>query len=288
MEARWAAFFDVVNWDWEYEPVDLNGWIPDFRLTSRASEGSGYHDRTLDDITKNACQGYTRARRRKGIGDGTIRRELGTLISALHNDKDNKRIDHVPTVWRPKPPAANERYFSRSEIAMVLNAVRQGYQSKKRKHLVLFTLIAIYLGARKSHILKLRWIDVDLVNGWVKWPQSNSKKAAPRRQPIPRNLLWWLRRHQQRATSSYVIEYQGRPIKNVRRSFANAINRSGIDTGRIHDLRHSCASWLLQGGAGLEGVGKWLGHKDPRTTQRYAHVNDDYLQDVMGAHARRK
>ena len=110
----------------------------------------------------------------------------------------------------------------------------------------------------------------------------------PRRQPIPPNLLWWLRRQQQRATTSYVIEYQGRPIKNVKRSFASAINRSGIDTGRIHDLRHSCASWLLQGGAGLEGVGKWLGHKDPRTTQRYAHVNDDYLQDVMGAHARRK
>jgi hypothetical protein len=33
LEARWAAFFDLVGWEWEYEPVDLNGWTPDFRLT---------------------------------------------------------------------------------------------------------------------------------------------------------------------------------------------------------------------------------------------------------------
>src|SRR5438270_435970 len=32
LEARWAAFFDLCNWSWEYEPIDLNGWIPDFRL----------------------------------------------------------------------------------------------------------------------------------------------------------------------------------------------------------------------------------------------------------------
>ena len=48
---------------------------------------------TVDDITKDICHGYTRARRRMGIGDGTIRRELGVLISALRNDKDNRRID---------------------------------------------------------------------------------------------------------------------------------------------------------------------------------------------------
>lgn len=32
LEARWAAFFDIVKWDWQYEPIDLNGWSPDFRV----------------------------------------------------------------------------------------------------------------------------------------------------------------------------------------------------------------------------------------------------------------
>lgn len=35
LEARWAAFFDIAGWPWEYEPVDLDGWIPDFILTGR-------------------------------------------------------------------------------------------------------------------------------------------------------------------------------------------------------------------------------------------------------------
>jgi hypothetical protein len=35
LEARWAAFFDLLGWDWEYEPIDLDGWTPDFRLFGR-------------------------------------------------------------------------------------------------------------------------------------------------------------------------------------------------------------------------------------------------------------
>ena len=57
-----------------------------------------FENLTVFDITKDKCNGYTRARRRKGIGDGTIRRELGCLISALKNDEDNRRIDFVLTV----------------------------------------------------------------------------------------------------------------------------------------------------------------------------------------------
>lgn len=33
LEARWAAFFDLINWTWEYEPLDLEGWTPDFKVT---------------------------------------------------------------------------------------------------------------------------------------------------------------------------------------------------------------------------------------------------------------
>lgn len=37
LEARWAAFFDLLGWEWEYEPIDLKGWIPDFLLRGRSS-----------------------------------------------------------------------------------------------------------------------------------------------------------------------------------------------------------------------------------------------------------
>ena len=51
-------------------------------------------------------------------------------------------------------------------------------------------------------------------------------------------------------------------------------------TERIHDLRHTSASWAYNNGAGLEGVNEHLGHKDPRSTLRYTNVNDDFLRNV--------
>ena len=46
LEARWAAMFDLIGWHWEYEPVDLPGWVPDFyvRFPCRHSECSGHHE----------------------------------------------------------------------------------------------------------------------------------------------------------------------------------------------------------------------------------------------------
>lgn len=45
LEARWAAFFDLAGWKWEYEPIDLDGWTPDFKVTfpCEHSECGGSH-----------------------------------------------------------------------------------------------------------------------------------------------------------------------------------------------------------------------------------------------------
>lgn len=45
LEARWAVFFDLVGWKWEYEPIDLPGWSPDFRVEFKCShsECNGSH-----------------------------------------------------------------------------------------------------------------------------------------------------------------------------------------------------------------------------------------------------
>jgi len=45
LEARWAAFLDLLGWAWEYEPIDLRGWTPDFRVRfpCHHSECAGGH-----------------------------------------------------------------------------------------------------------------------------------------------------------------------------------------------------------------------------------------------------
>ena len=55
---------------------------------------------------------------------------------------------------------------------------------------------------------------------------------------------------------------------------------AGLDDVRIHDLRHSFASIAVSGGDSLYLVGKVLGHRQSRTTERYAHLKDDPLRAV--------
>jgi hypothetical protein len=60
-----------------------------------------------------------------------------------------------------------------------------------------------------------------------------------------------------------------------------------FDDVRLHDLRHSFASFAVQSGGSLFLVGKVLGHKQARTTERYAHVSDEPLLATAELAARR-
>jgi site-specific recombinase XerD len=56
---------------------------------------------------------------------------------------------------------------------------------------------------------------------------------------------------------------------------------------RLHDLRHSFASFAIADGASLFMVGKVLGHRQARTTEIYAHLSDDPVRDVASRTAAR-
>jgi len=64
----------------------------------------------------------------------------------------------------------------------------------------------------------------------------------------------------------------------TRRIFA----KLGIHDASFHSLRHTAASWLVMQGVDLYAVGKLLGHKTPRMTQRYAHLLPQYMAEAVG------
>lgn len=69
----------------------------------------------------------------------------------------------------------------------------------------------------------------------------------------------------------------------IRRAFVKVCERAEIEGVRIHDLRHSFASFAIADGASLFLVGKLLGHASTQTTERYAHLSGDLLQDAAAA-----
>jgi integrase len=73
---------------------------------------------------------------------------------------------------------------------------------------------------------------------------------------------------------------RGEPFKSLSRSWSIARKYANLDDVRLHDLRHSYASLAAGRGVSLHMIGKLLGHKDPNTTQRYAHLARDVVQSV--------
>ena len=73
----------------------------------------------------------------------------------------------------------------------------------------------------------------------------------------------------------------GDRVKNIRKSFKSACSRAGIENFRIHDLRHTFASWLVMEGVPLFEVSKLLRHASIQMTERYAHLAPDHLHNAV-------
>ena len=74
---------------------------------------------------------------------------------------------------------------------------------------------------------------------------------------------------------------EGERIKDVKRSFATACRRAGIEDFRVYDLRHTYAAWLVTAGVPLPEVRDLLGHKSIKTTETYAHLAPENLRAAV-------
>ena len=74
---------------------------------------------------------------------------------------------------------------------------------------------------------------------------------------------------------------KGRRIKGCRKAFNSACRRAGIKDFTFHDLRHTCASWLVEEGVHLLSVRDVLGHSTTEMTERYAHMDSQRIHDAV-------
>lgn len=73
----------------------------------------------------------------------------------------------------------------------------------------------------------------------------------------------------------------GDRIKDIKHSFSTACRRAGITNFRIHDLRHTCAAWLVSAGIPLTEVRDLLGHSTIQMTERYAHLAPENVRAAV-------
>ena len=192
-----------------------------------------------------------------------------------------------------------DRYLTMTEINQLGQALREAetvgiaydidasspksnHAAKPENRMVIYSLFAvaairllILTGCRVSEILNLRWREVDLERGLLHLPDSKTGRKVVLLGEAAVKIIGSLPR-----VGEYVIfgTEPDQPRTDLKRPW-NAIRaRAGIKDVRLHDLRHSFASVGAGAGLGLPIIGKLLGHSQPRTTAKYAHLADDPLR----------
>lgn len=141
-----------------------------------------------------------------------------------------------------------------------------------------FRLI-IYTGCRLGEILSLKWDDIDFDDCCLRL--SNSK-TGKRTIPLNESAMRVLCNTQKTEGNPYVFcgKKPGTHLVNVQKIWERIRKQAGITDVRIHDLRHSFASFMIKNGVNIFEVSKLLGHKDIKTTMRYAHLTNQSLVDI--------
>jgi integrase len=147
--------------------------------------------------------------------------------------------------------------------------------------------LLIFTGARLREILGLKWEYVDFERGLLLLPDSKTGAKSIILNAPALSVLAGLKR-----VGAYVIAGKAagtqdeRPRADLNRPWRSIAARAGVAGMRVHDLRHTHASFGAGAGLGLPIIGKLLGHARASTTQRYAHLDTDPLRrasDHIGA-----
>lgn len=189
----------------------------------------------------------------KAYAPATVNRSLGALKKALALawEKGQTPVDYSGLVKRV--PEHNQRtvYLSMTEVKSIAD------QASEQVRAAIW--VALLTGCRRGEVCKIAADDIG--KSTIRIQAGNTKTLRYREVPIVPALRPWLKH------LPLAINFEG-----VKSGFRRAREAAGMDHVHFHDLRHSCATILLQLGVELHVVREILGHTSIKTTERYAHV----------------
>jgi len=239
----------------------------------------------LDELDAAAIVGFTIARRQAGVSAKRLSNVLVPLRACLRWHHRLGTLGPDPSPWfDASAPAADERrILTPAQVERLIAELPE-----RHRPMIAF---AAYTGVRAGELRALTWADVDLTTRTARIDktyyrdrlQRSTKTGRDRTVPIPRHVAELLGEWERRCPASpdglVFPGPRGRPLDldTFRaRVFKPALRNAGLpETIRIHDLRHSSASWYLHAGATLREVMAIHGWTQLQTAVRYLHVADE-------------
>ena len=231
---------------------------------------------TLNSLGAKDINGYKQYRKKSNRKDGTVRRELAVFSAAINYARREWDWD-IPNQVANRKPAESKgrvRWLTHKEARQLL---AQAKKSAYSPHLADFVELALQTGMRKQEILGLEFSRIDLEKDVIYLNPEDQKNSQYSTIPMSKTAKQVvLRRTKVNAelfeSSPYLFPSKTGHIKDVKRGFTYACQQVGILDFRIHDLRHTFASWLVQEGVSIYDVKHLLRHSSTAVTEKYSHL----------------
>jgi integrase len=174
------------------------------------------------------------------------------------------------------PEEKRATYLSEAQLPALVSALA-AHSDQQMSNVFRLLLLT---GARRGEALAAKWDQFDLETGvWTK-SAASTKQAKMHRTPLSAAAVELLRqiRSESDTTSPWVFPNGDGHLVDPKKSWASICRAAGISGLRIHDLRHTYASMLVNAGLSLPTIGAMLGHTQVSTTARYSHLVDSTLR----------
>jgi len=226
-------------------------------------------------------------KKRSGV---TANRFLAALSTACaYGVKELAWLERNPVerVTKTKENKGRVRFLDDAELPRFLTACR------KHPDLYLAVLLSLTTGGRQSEVMGLRWGQIDLKAGRATLYAGTTKNNDARVLPLVGEAFTLL---QERAKVRSLTDDRIFPATHkakkatfiaLRTPFIAAMKEAEITNFHWHDLRHTCASYLMMNGVSALEISKVLGHKTMAMVSRYSHLAPDRVSDIGNALAQK-
>ncbi len=268
---------------------------------------SEYMNVPMDQITIPMLRQFQLEKKKQGLKPATINRVVYSLRSVLSHAKEDGLIDiHPLTGLKPLNVPDNKiiRYLSPDEEKRLLTALHgreqriredrvSGNQWRKERGYELFyefephefvdhikpmVILSLLTGIRRGELFSIQWSDIDFNNRMLTVRAENAKNSRVRHINLHSTALVTLKQWRNQTKSNYLVfpNADGEPFDNIKKAWKAVLEEAEIKNFRWHDIRHDFASKLVMKGVDLLTVSELLGHRDIKTTQRYAHLAPEH------------
>ena len=224
----------------------------------------------LDEVDRQLIDRVKALRLKEGAAS-TANRYLALIRSVLRKAHlEWEWLDHIPKVTLFKEPDGRVRSLTAEEFSLL--------HAQLPPHLADMALFTVATGLRQANVAKLEWEEVSLErrHAWI--PAHKYKNGKPHAVPLNEVAISVLLA-QVGKNSQFVFTFRGKPVTNVStKAWWAALERSGIEDFRWHDLRHTFATWHRQAGTPTHELQRLGGWKTLAMVERYAHVAPEGLQ----------